>query len=187
MIGLAHRAPRRYEAAMQVGRLGSGFMVGLRLGAAMVALTLLLPAAAQAEDNLALTGPDGQSAVLTAADIANLPHVKLTVTIEGKTATYDGIPLTALLQRVGAPVGKALRGPALRDVVVVAGRDGYAAVLALAETDPAMRKEQILLADRVDGQPLAPTAGPWRLVVEGDQRAARCVRMVATIAVKPAT
>lgn len=151
---------------------------------AALAFALALLASPALADDLTLTGPEGQSAVLSAADIAAMPHVQLTVTIEGKTATYDGVPLAQLLARVGAPQGKALRGPALRDVVVVAGQDGYAAVLALAETDPLMRKEQILLADRADGQPLAPTAGPWRLVVEGDQRAARCVRMVSAIAVK---
>ena len=147
-------------------------------------LMLGLAAAPALAGDLKLTGPDGQSASLMATEIAALPHVKLTVTMEGKTTTYDGVPLTQLLARVGAPAGKALHGPALRDVVLVTGRDGYTAALALAETDPAFRKEQILLADRADGQPLAETAGPWRLVIEGDQRAARCVRMVAGIAVK---
>lgn len=150
----------------------------LALGAAL----LLAPPALA--DDLKLTGPDGQGASLNPAEIAALPHVKLTVTIEGKTTTYDGVPLTQLLARVGAPFGKALHGAALRDIVLVTGRDGYTAALALAETDPAFRKERILLADRADGQPLADTAGPWRLVVEGDQRAARCVRMVANIAVE---
>ena len=157
---------------------------GVRIAALGLALGLLAgPVWAQ---DLTLSGPDGQSATLSGADIAALPHVKLTVTIEGKTTTYDGVPLTQLLARVGAPSGKALRGPALRDVVLVSGRDGYAAAIALAETDPGFRKDQVLLADRADGQPLAATAGPYRLVVEGDQRGARCVRMVSSIAVKAA-
>jgi hypothetical protein len=67
---------------------------------------------------------------------------------------------------------------------MVTGRDGYAAALALTETDAGFRKDQILLADRADGQPLADTAGPYRLVVEGDLRAARCVRMVSSIEVR---
>jgi hypothetical protein len=155
---------------------------GVRIAALGLALGLLAgPVWAQ---DLTLSGPDGQRATLSGADIAALPHVKLTVTIEGKTTTYDGVPLTQLLVRVGAPSGKALRGPVLRDVVLVSGRDGYAAAIALAETDPGFRKDQVLLADRADGQPLAATAGPYRLVVEGDQRGARCVRMVSSIAVK---
>jgi len=158
----------------------------MRTAVRIVALNLMLgllagPAWAQ---SLALSGAEGQTATLAAADIAALPHVKLTVTIEGKTTTYDGVPLNQLLTRVGAPSGKAMHGPALRDVVLVTGADGYGAALALADTDPAMRKEQVLLADRADGQPLGPTAGPYRLVVEGDLRAARCVRMVARIEVR---
>lgn len=148
---------------------------------------LAAPALAQdtlAQDTLALAGPDGQSANLSAADIAALPHVKLTVILEGKTTTYDGVPLSLLLARVGAPTGKALHGPALRDIVLVAGRDGYAAAIALAETEPGFRKDQILLADRADRQPLTGAVGPWRLVVEGDLRAARCVRMVSRIEVR---
>lgn len=156
--------------------------MGVRIAAVGLALGLLAsPAWAQ---DLKLSGPDGQSASLAPADIAALPHVKLTVTIEGKTTAYDGVPLTQLLARVGAPAGKALRGPALRDVVLVTGKDGYAAAIALAETDPAFRKDQVLLADRADGQPLADAAGPYRLVVEGDLRGARCVRMVTAIEVR---
>ena len=161
-------------------------MTGKRLW--ITALSLLLgvlasPVWAQA---LNLSGPDGQTATLSSTDVAALPHVALTVTIEGKTVTYDGVPLTRLLERVGAPAAKALHGAALRDIVLVTGRDGYAAALALAETDPAFRKNQILLADRADGQPLGENAGPYRLVVEGDLRAARCVRMVTSIEVKAA-
>ena len=155
-----------------------------RIGWAAFGPVLALLAAPAWAADLTLTGPDGQSASLSAADIAALPHVRLTVTIEGRSATYDGAPLGPLLAKVGAPSGQALRGPALRDVVLVAGRDGYAAAIALAETDPGFRKDQIILADRMDGQPLGDTAGPLRLVVEGDLRAARCVRMVSSIAVR---
>jgi hypothetical protein len=155
-----------------------------RVTVTILGLVLSLTAAPAFAQDLKLAGPDGQAASLTAADIAALPHVRLTVTIEGKTIAYDGVPLAQLLARVGAPSGKALRGPALRDVVMVTGRDGYAAAIALAETDAGFRKDQILLADRADGQPLADTAGPYRLVVEGDLRAARCVRMVASIEVR---
>jgi hypothetical protein len=161
-------------------------MIHPRIHGAALALAAFVMAPPALADDLRLTGPDGQNASLSAAEVDALPHVRLTVTIEGKTTTYDGVPLARLLARVGAPAGKALRGAALRDIVLVTGRDGYAAALALAETDPAMREDQVLLADRADGQPLGPTAGPWRLVVQGDQRGARCVRMVAQIAVKPA-
>jgi DMSO/TMAO reductase YedYZ molybdopterin-dependent catalytic subunit len=74
-----------------------------------------------------------------------------------------------------------LRGPALRDVVLVSAKDGYGVALALAETDPLFRKDRIILADAADGAPLPPGVGPYRLVIEGDQRGARLARMVTKV------
>ncbi|HEX4183485.1 MAG TPA: molybdopterin-binding oxidoreductase, partial [Caulobacteraceae bacterium] len=102
-------------------------MTRLGLGIGIAALVLGLAAGPALAQSLALSGPEGQAQTLTAAEIAALPHVHLSVTIEGKTASYDGVPVTLLLQRVGAPAGKALHGPALRDMVLVEGKDGYAA------------------------------------------------------------
>ena len=159
-----------------------------RAGNRIVALGLavglgLLTSPAWAQD-LKLTGPDGRTVTLAPADLAALPHVTLTVQIEGKTNVYDGVPLIRLLERVGAPSGKSLAGPAMRDIVIVTASDGYAAALALAEADPGFRKDQILLADRADGHALGENLGPYRLVVQDDLRGARDVRMVTAIEVR---
>ncbi len=159
-----------------------------RAGLAAMILAIVLAAGlagarARAQD-LALTGLAGEAVSLTPAQIAALPHVTLTVQVEGKTTTFQGVPLTALLARLDAPTGKALKGKDLADVVIISARDGYTVALALAETEPLMRKDQIILADSADGQPLADAMGPYRLVVEGDQRAARSERMVAAIALR---
>jgi DMSO/TMAO reductase YedYZ molybdopterin-dependent catalytic subunit len=102
----------------------------------------------------------------------------------GKKATYEGVPLTALLARVDAPTGEKLRGGELTDVVIVTAADGYQIALSLAETDPAMRKSAIILADKQDGKPIAAEDGPYRLIVEGDLRPARSARMVTKIEVR---
>ena len=141
---------------------------------------ILAPGLAAAQD-LALKGLAGQSVTVTPADLAAMPHVTLTLSVEGKTRTYEGVPLTALLAKVGAPSGKALKGADLSDVVLVSAKDGYVVALALAETDPLVRKDQIILADKADGAPLPAGLGPYRLVVEGDQRGARLARMVVSI------
>jgi DMSO/TMAO reductase YedYZ molybdopterin-dependent catalytic subunit len=147
---------------------------------AVLAAVAASPAWAQ---NLAVTGLSGQTATLTPADIAALAHVTLTLSVEGKTHTYEGVPLTDILARVGAPEGKALKGTDLADVVLVTAKDNYAVALSLADTDPMVRKDQIILADKADGAPLPDGLGPYRLVVEGDQRGARMARMVVSIAV----
>ena len=140
--------------------------------------TASAPALAQ---DLTVAGLDGRAINLTSAQFAALPHVTLTQAIEGKGATWRGVPLAVVLAKVGAPQGKDLRGPELRDVVLISAQDGYAAALALAETDPMMRAEQVVVADSLDGAPLDDKAGPYRLIVEGDKRGARMVRMVTRI------
>ncbi|HXQ17938.1 MAG TPA: molybdopterin-dependent oxidoreductase [Caulobacteraceae bacterium] len=147
--------------------------------AVAAALAALSPASAQ---DVTVTGLSGQTVTLTAADIAALPHVTLTVSVEGKTHTYEGVPLTDILARVAAPAGKALKGIDLTDVVLVTAKDNYAVALSLADTDPMVRKDQIILADKSDGASMSDGLGPYRLVVEGDQRGARMARMVVSIA-----
>jgi hypothetical protein len=132
---------------------------------------------------LSLQGPDGSKAELTAADIAALPHIQ--VQSHGRDASaYLGVPLGALLAKVGVPQGEALRGPAMRLIVVAKGSDGYGAVLALAETDPAFRTDQMIVADRRADGPLKADEGPFRLVVGGDLRPARSVRSLSRIEVR---
>lgn len=147
----------------------------------MTAAALWLAAGGASAQDVKLTGLQGQSVTLSAGQIAAMPHATLTVTVEGKTTSYRGVPLTLILARVGAPSGKAIRGPALRDVVLVSAKDGYAVALALAETDPLFRTDQVIVADAADGAPLPATEGPYRLVVQGDQRGARLERMVTQI------
>ena len=151
---------------------------------AAACVVALLAASVVHAQSVALKGVDGQTATLTASDLAALPHQTVTLTHEGKSTVYSGAPLSAILQRVGAPAGKALHGPELADVVVVTASDGYRVALSLADTDPAIRADKIILADSADGAPLASTEGPLRLVVEGDLRPARSARMVTTIVVE---
>jgi hypothetical protein len=155
----------------------------MMVGLALSAFGLAAPAALHAQE-LALKGPDGQTAALSSADIAAAPHVALTVTIESRTFAFRGVPLTDLLARVGAPTGALLRGKAMADAVIVTARDGYVVVLGLAETDPMVRREQVILADQEGGAPLPDGVGPYRLVVEGDERGARDARMVTSIEVR---
>jgi hypothetical protein len=158
-------------------------MVTRALLAATVAGTIAAATfglAVQAED-IRLVGLDGAATTVTPAALAAMPHVSLTVTVEGKTTTYKGVPLAVLLAPANPPLGKALRGQELRDIVLVSATDGYAAAFALTEADPMMRKDQIIVADEADGHPLAGKEGPYRLVAESDQRGARSVRMMNAV------
>jgi DMSO/TMAO reductase YedYZ molybdopterin-dependent catalytic subunit len=160
----------------------------MRIHALLGAAAWFALAGAVLAQNLVLTGPDGRTRTVTVAEIAAMPHQSALLPREGggPPRRYEGVALTDLLQSVGAPSGKALRGPAMADVVVAQGADGYRAALALAETDAGMRKDAILVADKAEGAPLPANEGPLRLVVEGDLRPARSVRNVAAIHVESA-
>jgi hypothetical protein len=133
---------------------------------------------------VAVTGLGGQKLELSAADLAALPHQPVTLQLEGgKSEACGGVALSAILAKVGAPQGKALRGPEMADVVEVAAADGYHVALALAETDPLMRGDKVFLADRCNGAPMAAPEGPFRLIVLGDGRPARSARQVISISV----
>jgi len=141
----------------------------------------LLLASAAAAQSIALSGLAGEKAQLSAADIAALPHQAVTLQLEGKSEACEGVPLSLILAKVGAPQGKALRGPELADVALVGAADGYHVALALAETDPLMRGDKVFLADRCGGGPMPAPEGPFRLVVLGDGRPARSARQVTSI------
>ena len=115
--------------------------------------------------------------------LARLPKRSVTATAHGKTATYEGYDLIAVLKAAGVEPTESLRGKQLRTVVIVSASDGYSVVFALAELDPTLGNRQVLLVDREDGQPLPAADGPWRLVVPSDQRPARWVRQVTGIEV----
>lgn len=157
-------------------------MLRTNLSATLFAALTLLASGAGAAD-LQIVGLSGQHVTLTQADLAARPHRTVTTTVEGKTLRFDGVPISDLLQLVGTPQGKDLRGRGLCNVVLVSAADGYKVVLALAETDPMFRHDAVILADRADGAPLGDSSGPFRLVIEGDARGARLARMVTDLRV----
>ena len=121
--------------------------------------------------------------VLTAGDYAALHHTKIQLMDphDKKVHQFTGVAVSEILALVNAPSGEKLRGPAFRQVVIFRARDAYAVSFSLADFDAAYSDRKILLADQEDGAPLTDTAGPLRLIVPGDKKAARWVRMVTTI------
>ncbi|MGE3277073.1 MAG: molybdopterin-dependent oxidoreductase [Vicinamibacterales bacterium] len=115
---------------------------------------------------------------LSAADLAAFPRTTVTVEEAGLGVSYTGVLVRDLLERAGAPVGEGLRGENLSLVVLAHARDGYRVALAIAELDPDFSGRDVIVADRANGQLLLDHQGPLRLVVPGDRRPARRVRML---------
>lgn len=121
---------------------------------------------------------------LTAADFARLPRQSVNAKDHGgKVSTYEGTPLVEILKLAGLTFGETLKGKRLAMCLVVGASDGYRAVFALPELDPAFTDKQIILADRRDGKPLSKDEGPLRVVVPDEKRQGRWVRQVTTLSI----
>jgi DMSO/TMAO reductase YedYZ molybdopterin-dependent catalytic subunit len=121
---------------------------------------------------------------LTLADLKAMPRMKVTAKgHDGTTHEYDGVALSSLLAKAGVPQAGDLRGKRMALCVVAEGSDAYRAVFSLAELDADFAAESVLVADTVDGKDLGADQGPLRLVVPGDKRQGRWVRLLKAISV----
>lgn len=150
----------------------------LCLAAAVFALAMVPVLCAQA---VQVTRADGTFTSLTAAQIAALPHVSVSVKDHETPAQFDGVPLAAVLKLAGVVSDGKMKGPQLTQALLVEATDGYKVVFALAEIDPDFATREILLADKRDGKPLDEKQGPFRIIAPGDKRPARWIRQVTAI------
>lgn len=115
------------------------------------------------------------------AALKALPQVEMKVTENGKSSVYSGVPLAALLEEPlkggGGNEMASLR--ALADaVLLVKASDGYQVAVSAAAVAMDPKGERYLLAFRRDGKPLDEKLGPARLVIPGDPKHLRWVRMI---------
>jgi hypothetical protein len=126
-----------------------------------------------------------RSAEWTSATLAALPHKTITVFNEHAKAnqTYSGVALIDLLKPLGVP--DKPHGKDLRLYLVAEGSDGYEAVYAVAEANPDLHDGAVIVADTMDGKPLADS-GPLQIVSTDEKRPARWVRNLVAIRVMAA-
>ncbi|MGF7038256.1 molybdopterin-dependent oxidoreductase [Mucilaginibacter lappiensis] len=97
---------------------------------------------------------------------------------DGKDHTYSGVIVADILKDVGVTLGPDLKGKNLTKYLLVEASDGYQVIFALAELDKAFTDRTIILANQVDGKPLAPGDGPYRIIVQDEKKPARCIKQV---------
>lgn len=143
---------------------------------------LVLVATGALAQELKVQTEDGATKTLTAADLSALPHRVLEVKDhDGKPLKFDAIPLKAVLEKAGVPLGDSLRGKRMASCLLVQAADGYSAVIALPEIEPAFTAGEVFLADGRDHKPLDTKEGPFRIVIPGDKKMARWVRQVTAL------
>src|SRR3984885_901110 len=124
----------------------------------------------------------GKQLVLSRSDLEALPHVKVTASEHSSgPVNFEGVTLKSVLEKAGVAFGESMKGKRLTNCLLVEAADGYRAVIALAELDPAFTDKQTLLAFLRDGKPLGEKEGPYRIVIPGEKRMARWVRQVTTL------
>jgi hypothetical protein len=151
--------------------------------AVLIALSLAFAVshATAADQSIVVAASVEQIHNIDPAMVEKLPAVEEKIsflTAHGpEQASYTGALLWSVLDRAEMLGGD--RRARLRRTILVTGRDGYTAVLALGEIDPEFEGKQVLLAYRRDGQPMEGHA--LRLVVPGDRHGGRSVRDVVRI------
>jgi hypothetical protein len=131
--------------------------------------------------SVVVKGEDSKTESFDVAALSKLPQHTVSAEAHGKKVTCDGVNVSDVLAKIGAPQGDALRGKALSLYVRVSASDGYRAVYSLAELDPAMHDDVPLLTSHCDGAALDAKDGPFRIIFPGEKRPARWVRQVIEI------
>lgn len=125
----------------------------------------------------------GKKVALTETEFAKLQPTEVEASDDSGSHRYRGVSVHDLLRLVNAPPGEKLRRPTLCLVVRVKGADGLVCAFALAEFEEGFTDRTIVLASEMDGRPLPPELGPWRVIAPRDTRAARWVRQVVSLEV----
>lgn len=132
-----------------------------------------------------VTGEVLKPLTLRLADLAAMPRTEAVARDKkGTPHTYSGVSLADIFKEAGVTTGKQLRGENLAKYVLVTCADGYQVVFSLAELDSSFTDRVVILADAMEGKPLAPGVGPFRIIVPGEKKPARGCFQVTSIAVR---
>jgi hypothetical protein len=145
-------------------------------------LFVLLSSGALQCQTLTVQIDSGKQVVLSRSDLEALPHAKVTASEHSSSpVNFEGVTLKSVLEKAGVTFGESMKGKRLTNCLLVEAADGYRAVIALPELDPAFTDKQMLLAFLRDGKPLGEKEGPYRIVIPDEKRMARWVRQVTTL------
>ncbi len=85
----------------------------------------------------------GKQVVLSLADLEALPHIRVTASEHSSAPVeFEGVTLKSVLEKAGVVFGESMKGKRLTNCLLVEAADGYRAVIALPELDPAFTDKQ---------------------------------------------
>jgi DMSO/TMAO reductase YedYZ molybdopterin-dependent catalytic subunit len=105
---------------------------------------------------------------------------------DGKEHVYSGVAIADILLKAGVPMGAGLRGDNMTKYLLVRSADGYEILFSLAELDSSYTDKTVLLADKMDGQPIPADLGPFRIIVPSEKKHARWTWKATTFIIRSA-
>ncbi|HEY3780033.1 MAG TPA: molybdopterin-dependent oxidoreductase [Fimbriimonadaceae bacterium] len=151
----------------------------------LVAAVSLASGAKRQATILDVTGEVPKALHLTMEDLQKMTHVKLDLKEhDGTTASYEGVPINEVLAAAGFQMAEHMRGKELAEYVLAHAQDDYEVVYGMGETEPSISGRTIIIAWSANDKALGAGVGPLRIVVEGDKKQARCIRMLTKLTVK---
>jgi len=131
-----------------------------------------------------------RSASLGQKDLTALGAKTTTWTVHGAKRQVTGVRLDKVLTHLGfspGPMGKDVpvseKRAGYRKAVVATAADGFRAVFSVAECVEGMGPTEVLVVWTVDGKPLGPDEGPFRLAVLTDGEPSRSLRQLKKLEV----
>lgn len=146
------------------------------------AIPLALSATAQAA-SVEIVDAQGVARTITREQIDALAQRTVAANDHGTDTTFSGADLRDVLHASGIGTNE-LRGPALRQILLIEAADGYRITMSLTELAPTLGNGSMLLATSENGRSLPEASGPFRLVIPSDKRAARWVRQVSRLVIR---
>lgn len=136
------------------------------------------PASKPSSAALTVAGDVSKPLTLSLAELKAMPRTTVTADDQGTPVKYEGVLVSELLTRAGAPMGRGMGGNGLMAYVRAVASDGYEVLFSLGELDNGLTSNDIIVADTADGKSLFDYQGPLRIVAPHDKRGARSIRML---------
>lgn len=133
---------------------------------------------------VSVTGEVTKPLTLTQEDLSKMKRTDAMLKDrDGKQYRYTGVPIYEILKQAGATVGKQLHGENLAKYLLVKAADGYQVLFSLAELDSSFTDRVVILADQMEGGPIPSGKGPFRIIIPGERKPARCAFEVSQLIV----
>jgi DMSO/TMAO reductase YedYZ molybdopterin-dependent catalytic subunit len=134
-------------------------------------------------DTILIDGEIERPLAITSSDFDSLGRVELVVKgKDGNTIHYSGVPVSKVLNTANVPTGDSLRGRDNNKYLLAVGADGFVALFSLHEFD----NGRIMIADTLNGHPIAPPDGPLLIVSPDEHRKARWVKQLTRLSIRRA-